>query len=347
MMQSPSDFSITWTLPLSTDLALRRRYLLTDDDIRANFRFGLLLETLDLLAGETAISFVRTIDPDARVVTAAVDGIQIRSTAEIDRDIVMHARINHVFTSSLEVGIRIEQMNEGVATHVASCYFTMAARKGSNSLSLSPLTHADELERRRSAQAIARREAYLHGRSVAERQPLSEEYALLSALHAAQDHGDFNGLLAAKMTTSGWEETYPEHENVPQKIFGGHVIHRAFVYATICAELVAPDRPVIVSVNRINFHHPVRIGDRLQFESRVVYTGWSSIVVEVDITRRSRDRTTTALCNTCIFTFSNVNEELRPQEVPEVYPSKYAEDARYLSAYRRHLEYRALAERAS
>jgi len=346
-MHSPSDHSITWTLPLSTDLPLRRRYLLVDDDIKANLRFGLLLETLDLLAGEAAMSLVGRCGGDARVVTAAVDGIQIRSTAEIDRDIVMHARINHVFTTSLEVGIRIEQMNGGVAKHVASCYFTMAARKGTTSLPLPALTYTDESERRRSAEAIARREAYIHGRSVAERQPSSEEYALLSALHAAQDHDEFNGRLAADLTTSGWEETYPEHENVPQKIFGGHVIHRAFVYATICAELAAPNRPVIVSVNRINFHHPVRIGDRLQFGSRVVYTGWSSIVVEVDIVRHSRDRTTTALCNTCIFTFSNVNEALQPQEVPEVYPSTYGEDARYLSAYRRHLEYTALTGRAS
>ena len=102
-----------------------------------------------------------------------------------------------------------------------------------------------------------------------------------------------------------------------------------------------------MSVNRINFHHPVRIGDKLQFVSRVVYTGWSSIVVEIDIGRHSRDRTTTALCNTCIFTFVNVNEELRPQPAAAIYPSNYTEDARYLDAYRRHVEYKDLLAKSS
>jgi acyl-CoA hydrolase len=195
--------------------------------------------------------------------------------------------------------------------------------------------------------AVARRTTYRDSRSATESPPSDDEYALLARLHTAQDEADFNGPRAAELTTSGWEETYPEHEYVPEKIFGGHVIHRAFVYATICAEAVAPKRPVVVSVNRINFHHPVRIGDKLQFISRVVYTGWSSIVVEVDIVRHSRDRTTTALCNTCIFTFVNVDEEMRPQRASAIYPTNYAEDARYLNAYRRHVEYKDLLAQSS
>jgi acyl-coenzyme A thioesterase 9 len=327
---------------------MRRRYLLVDDDdLKANFRFGLLLEVLDRLAGEAALSYAQSFEPSARVVTAAVDNIQIRSTADFDRDLVLYARVNHVFKSSLEVGIRIEHQDESSARHLASCYFTMVARHEGKSLSLPPLTYQDESERQRSAAAIARRHAYLQGRLTTERPPSTEEYALLARLHTAQDQEGFDGRLAGELTTSGWEETYPEHENVPQKIFGGFVIHRAFVYAKICAELIAPDRPIIVSVNRINFHHPVRIGDKLQFISRVVYTGWSSIVVEVDIVRHSLDRTTIALCNTCIFTFANVDESLRPRRVPEIHPSNYAEDARYLNAYRRHLAYKAMLAQAS
>jgi acyl-CoA hydrolase len=61
--------------------------------------------------------------------------------------------------------------------------------------------------------------------------------------------------------------------------------------------------------------------------------------VETAITRISRDRTSTALSNVCTFTFANVDAELRRVTVPPIYPTTYAEDARYLAALRRHRAY--------
>ena len=113
-------------------------------------------------------------------------------------------------------------------------------------------------------------------------------------------------------------------------------MRRAYELASINAEEIAPDRPLIVAVNRINFLQPVRMGDKLHFVSRVVYTGGTSICVEVSIERISRDRTVRALSNNCIFTFVNVDRDLSPLPVPPVYPTTYAEDARYLEAHRRH-----------
>ncbi len=167
---------------------------------------------------------------------------------------------------------------------------------------------------------------------------------MLVALHAAQDKPGFQGLLAADCVTGSWERTYPEHENVPQKIFGGHLIRRAYEQSSICAEQVAPQRPVIVAVNRINFVQPVRMGDKLHFVSRAVYAGRTSVCVETEIIRISRDRTQTNLSNSCVFTFTNVDAELRPQPVPAIYPTTYAEDARYLAAFRRHQGHRAWKE---
>jgi hypothetical protein len=88
-------------------------------------------------------------------------------------------------------------------------------------------------------------------------------------------------------------------------------------------------------LDRINFLQPVRIGDKLRFLSRIVYTGRTSCCVEVSIERISRDRETKALSNTCVFTFVAVDAAMRPQPVPRVFPTTYAEDARYLSAHRR------------
>ena len=339
----PFDTSVTQTLNFSRDAHLRRRFLLLSQKVKANFRFGLLLEELDKLAENTALAYVRRFSPEARVVTAAIDNIRVRCAPDIERDMVLWARINYVGRTSMEVGVRVEQPGDS-PSHIASCYFTMVARMGTGNAARSvPLPHLeyeDDLENTRAAKALQRREDYQRSRHAAQKVPSQQEYSILAGLHAAQEQMDFSGLLAAQLTTSGWERTYPEHENVPSKIFGGYVMHRAFNYAVMCAEMAAPDRPVIVSVNRINFHHPVRMGDKLNFVSRVAYCGRTSVCVETEIIRISLDRSTTALCNTCVFTFVNVDPELKPRPVPPVYPTTYAEDARYLAAFRRHLGFR-------
>jgi acyl-CoA hydrolase len=332
-------------LPLGADPSLRRRYMVLDEDLPANVRFGLILEVLDRLAEECALDYVRVSHPRAQVVTAAIDNIYVRSAADVNRDLVFRARINFVGRTSLEVGIRVEHAagpGHHPPAHIASCYFTMVARSapgdGGQGLVLPAFEPSGDLALRRWERAIARREAYRQQLHQAQEPPSREEYGLLASLHAAQDKPDFRGQLAKDCVTSGWARTYPEHENVPSKIFGGHLIRQAYEQSAICAEQVAPHRPVIVAVNRVNFVQPVRMGDKLHFLSRAVYAGSTSICVETDIIRVSRDRTQVNLSNSCVFTFTNVGDKLRAQPVPPIYPTNYAEDARYLAAYRRRAE---------
>ncbi len=334
----PFETSRDLTLPFGSDLALRRRFMVVNEPVAGNIRFDLILEILDKLAEDTALAYARRFVPDGRVVTAAVDNILLREPADVTRDLILHARINSVGRTSLEVGIRLEHAGDR-PIHLASCYFTMVARSGegeeSRSTPLGPLEYGDDLESARYRKASERRENYRAVQAAAMQPPTAEEYALLAGLHAAQDRPGFSGTLVSSLVTSNWERMYPEQENVPQKIFGGYLVRRAYELATINVEEIAPDRSVILRVNRINFLQPVRLGDKLHFVSRIVYTGSTSICVEVSIERVSRDRVTRALSNSCVFTFVNVDSDMMPRPVPPVFPTTYAEDARYLEAYRR------------
>jgi acyl-CoA hydrolase len=170
---------------------------------------------------------------------------------------------------------------------------------------------------------------------------LAEETALrfVRALHpeARVVTAAKNLLLARDLVVSGWERTYPEYENVPQKIFGGYVVHRAYMSAHICAEMVAGTSALLIACDRIDFYQPVRMGDKLHFVSGVTFTGRTSLSVETTITRISRDRKSTALSNTCVFTFMNVDPDLNLLPVPQIYPATFAEDERYLAGHRRRL----------
>jgi acyl-CoA hydrolase len=335
-MTTPHETSFYQTLSLS-DPAVRRRFMVIDEPLQGNLRFGLLLEILDKVAEETALNYVNRFYPAARVVTAAIDNILVRHAADVTKDLVFQARINHVGRSSLEIGIRVEQPGEP-ANHIASCYFTMVARSGMGddavSVALPPLEYHEKIEQARARKALERREEYKQQQVALHEPPTRDEFELLASLHAAQEDHDFRGLLTGRLVADAWERMYPEQENVPQKIFGGYLIRRAYEVASICSELVAPDRSIIAAVNRINFFHPVRMGDKLHHTSRVVYTNGSFVCVEASIERISRDRTAKALSNSCLFTFVNVDLDLVHRPVPPVYPTTYAEDARYLAAHR-------------
>lgn len=334
----PLDTTRTFTLSLAENAGLRRRFMVLDEPLQGNLRFGLLLEVLDKLAEETALEYARRTDRDARVVTAAVDTIIVRQPADVERDLQFSARLNHVGRTSMEVGIRVTQPGDP-PVHVASCYFTMVARTGvggdERSLPVPPLEYPDELEQHRAQRALERREGYRQHVAAAQEPPTREEYELLRALHREQEKPGFAGLLAGQLVAEAWERMYPEQENVPRKIFGGYVMRHAYELSSICAELATPDRPVLAAVNRVNFLHPVRIGDSLHYTSRVVHTAGPLVSVEASIERRSRDRTAHALSNSCLFTFVNVDREMNPRPMPQVYPTTYAEDARLLEA-RRH-----------
>jgi acyl-coenzyme A thioesterase 9 len=340
-MARPLDTSLDRTLAFSTDERLRRRFMIANDSIAANLRWGRLLEVLDKLAEDIALTYVRRSTPDARVVTAAVDEIVLHVPADINRDLDLHARINYVGRSSMEVGIRVDQ---GAERSLASCYFTMVARSGTGddavNIPVAPLDYVDELEIFRRDMAVARRSAYRDQLAASREPPSAAEYQLLTSLRSAQDQPHFDELRVGDLERGSWERMYPEQENVPQKIFGGYLVRRAFELAHIHAEELAPHRPIVARVDRINFVQPVRIGDKLHFTSRVVYTGHTSICVEITIERLNRDRVTRALSNTCVFTFVNVDHDLRPQPVPKVYPRTYAEDARYLEAHRRRMRHK-------
>lgn len=339
----PVDTSMNRKLAFSEDEKLKRRFMLMDKPIAANLRWGLLLEELDKLAEDVALEYVHRFNKEARIVTAAIDDILLRTPADINKDLNLRARINYVGRTSMEVGIRVDQ--EGAKSRsLASCYFTMVARKGrgdeAESVEVEPLDYVNELEKKRYKAAIKRRKAYRNQMNELEEPPSKKEFKHLQKLHRAQDQEDFDGLLAGDLVRSNWERMFPEQENVPHKIFGGYVIRRAFELSMMHAEEITSHRPVFVRVNRINFLQPVRIGDKLDFTSKIVYTGDTSLSVEIDIERISRNQETRALSNTCVFTIVNVDDEMQPQPVPQIYPTTYAEDERYLRAHRRHQRYK-------
>jgi len=333
----PAETTRELLLRLSTDPALARRFLVLRQPLAGNLRFGVLLEELDRLAARVAIDYVQLSHPGGTVVTAAVDEIRVRGVADATRDLACRARINRVGRTSMEVGIRVG-LDDVRSPPYATCFLSMVARSGggpgARPVELSPLQLADGLARRREAEAQARLQTWRARAAAAAEPPSREEGQALAALHLARAAPGFDGHLAGRLVLENWERTYPEQENPSQVIFGGYIMRRAYELASIAAEQLAPHRPLIAAVNRVNFLLPVQIGDKLRFRSAVAYGEGPALCVQVDIERHSRDRTVRALSNSCLFTFVNVDPGMALRDVPPVHPATPEEDARWLEARR-------------
>ncbi len=120
---------------------------------------GVILAQCDEAAGIAAMRWCRQ-----RVVTAAVDAVEFLAPGNIGDVLTCQARVNAVFGSSMEVGVRVtaEDAMSGEVRHTNSAYFVMVAlgedgKPDSDIPSELPL--ADEDARRRHAAAQERHAA--------------------------------------------------------------------------------------------------------------------------------------------------------------------------------------------
>jgi acyl-CoA hydrolase len=100
--------------------------LMTPDlaNFSGNVHGGALLKLLDQVAYACASRYCGNY-----VVTLSVDQVVFKQPIRVGELVTFKARVNHVGTSSMEVGIRVEAENiqNGETRHTNSCYFTMVS----------------------------------------------------------------------------------------------------------------------------------------------------------------------------------------------------------------------------
>jgi acyl-CoA hydrolase len=102
------------------------------------------------------------------VVTASVDSFQFLHPAHIGTLMILHASVNRVFRTSMEVGVYVETENlmTGGRVHNCSAYLTFVALDSDGRATpVEPVIPESDDEKRRYRQAGERRESRLALRS--------------------------------------------------------------------------------------------------------------------------------------------------------------------------------------
>src|SRR5690625_6366486 len=107
-MMRPAETSKSVILKFSSDLKLRRRFLITDEEIPGNMRWGRLLEVLDKLAEDIALEYVQKQNKNTKVVSEAVDDIMLREPIDIQQVLILISRIKSDIRISMDLCNRVD-----------------------------------------------------------------------------------------------------------------------------------------------------------------------------------------------------------------------------------------------
>lgn len=125
------------------------------------------------------------------------------------------------------------------------------------------------------------------------------------------------------------ELVLPNHTNQLGNLLGGQLMH----WIDICAALSAAKHSnrvcVTASVDRIDFHHPIRLGDAVTLVASVNRVFRTSMEVGVKVYAQNFREGTKIHTNTAYLTFVAVDNEGKPVPAAEAVPETEDEKRRY------------------
>jgi acyl-CoA hydrolase len=126
-------------------------------------------------------------------------------------------------------------------------------------------------------------------------------------------------------------------------VFGGVIMSMVDRCAALSAMRHCGGQVTTLSIDRILFKEPIRVGELVEVRSRVVHVGRTSISVLADVYAEHIATNVRRHTNECWLTFVHLDEEGKPIPVPPLELETEEDRVRFEAAARR--RERSLAER--
>ncbi|HEX4856512.1 MAG TPA: acyl-CoA thioesterase [Limnobacter sp.] len=124
----------------------------------------------------------------------------------------------------------------------------------------------------------------------------------------------------------------PDMANFSGKVHGGHILKLLDQVAYACASRYAGMYVVTLSVDRVLFLQPIRVGELVTFMASVNYTGNTSMEVGIKVISEDIHKGIATHTNSCFFTMVAMNEDGKPARVPQFEPTTREEKQRHAAA---------------
>ena len=130
----------------------------------------------------------------------------------------------------------------------------------------------------------------------------------------------------------------PHHANLLGNVFGGVILSLVDRVGAVAAIRHSGCYCVTVSVDKVDFKEPIRIGELVTAYARVNYTGRTSMEVGVKIVAENMLTGDKRHTNSCYVTFVALGADGHPTEVPQMVPETADEKRRWQRARMRRVQ---------
>jgi acyl-CoA hydrolase len=124
----------------------------------------------------------------------------------------------------------------------------------------------------------------------------------------------------------------PQHANDYGILFGGTLVAWIDMLAAMVAQKHCGCEAVTVSIDRISFHEPIRIGHHVVLRASVNYVGSTSMEIGVQIIRENPYTGESVRATTAYLTFVGIDRDNRPVPIPKIIPQTPDEIRRFENA---------------
>ena len=131
------------------------------------------------------------------------------------------------------------------------------------------------------------------------------------------------------------ELVLPHHTNQLGNLLGGQLMHWIDITAALSAAKLNNGICVTASVDKIDFHHAIKLGDAVTLKASVNRVFNTSMEVGVKVVTQSFKKNTEVQSNTAYLTFVSVDENGDPVKAIEAIPETEDEIRRYEKALER------------
>lgn len=127
----------------------------------------------------------------------------------------------------------------------------------------------------------------------------------------------------------------PDLANFTGKVHGGALLKLLDQVAYACASRYSRHYAVTLSVDRVIFREPIRVGELLILSASINYTGRTSMEVGIRVETESIRTGVRRHTNSCYFTMVATDDQGRPHPVPPLDPQTETQKRRWEEALRR------------
>ena len=128
------------------------------------------------------------------------------------------------------------------------------------------------------------------------------------------------------------EVVYPNDTNPMGMLNGGRLVQWMDTASAVCAQTHAERIAATVSLDKVVFKSPARIGDIITIKARITRAFNSSMEIFVQAWARKVLSRETKLINEAYFSFVALDEQAKPVVIPKVKPGTAEEKLHYRQA---------------